>query len=470
MRIINSMITCLKIMNRYFRRTFQDGEDVPVSPLKQWQAGFFTEIMYILVTLSTFIYIPSVLMCIRDELVLLAIVDSIVFFAVMFIFFKRKMRLHLRKVILIISFFILGLALLHTMGWIGPGLFYLLATSVFATLLFSRKAGFIIWIMNTIVIVLFTVLLHYGIVDGSLFPGLDSVSLLTIGLNFLLLNLAFVVAISSLVEALQKKIQSEIEISEQLKEEMRLHEIAKERAEESERLKSAFLANMSHEIRTPMGSILGFAGLLKRKSLTEQKQQEFVRIIEQSGERLMNIINDIIDISKIESGVTRLNIDVTNINDQVQHVYDLLKIDAQQAGVTLNISNGLPREQAFIKTDQEKVLAVLINLVKNALKFTDSGEINFGYTVVSNDKSDELLFSIHDTGIGIPEEMLDSVFNRFIRIEAENRKRREGTGLGLSISKAYVEMLGGRIWVESVVQKGSTFYFTIPYLAVDSWQ
>ncbi|MDA3912554.1 MAG: PAS domain S-box protein [Bacteroidales bacterium] len=233
---------------------------------------------------------------------------------------------------------------------------------------------------------------------------------------------------------------------------------AKEKAEESDRLKSAFLANMSHEIRTPMNGILGFAGLLKEPGLSGEQQQKYIQIIEKSGARMLNIINDIVSISKIESGIVDINLSETNINNQLQFVYDSLILDADNKNLNLSFNCALPEKEAMIKTDSEKFYGIISNLVKNAIKYTDSGTIEFGYVY----KGEEFEFYVKDTGIGIPKERQEAIFERFIQADIIDKMARQGAGLGLAISRAYMEMLGGKIWVESEEAMGSTFFFTLP--------
>ncbi len=235
---------------------------------------------------------------------------------------------------------------------------------------------------------------------------------------------------------------------------------AKEKAEESDRLKSAFLANMSHEIRTPMNGILGFAGLLKEPDLTGEEQQEFIEIIEQSGVRMLNIINDIISISKVESGQMEVSILETDINEQIDYINTFFMPETLKNGVHLSCKKTLTNHQAVIKTDKEKVYAILTNLVKNSIKFTHTGTIEFGY----QKKGNFIEFYVKDTGLGISKEHQEFIFERFRQGSESLNRKYEGAGLGLSISKAYVELLGGKIWVVSEVGKGSTFYFTIPYV------
>ena len=235
---------------------------------------------------------------------------------------------------------------------------------------------------------------------------------------------------------------------------------AKEAAEESNRLKSAFLANMSHEIRTPMNGILGFAELLKDPELTGSEQKKFLDIIEAGGNRLLNIINDIISISKIEAGQTEVTLSETNVNEQIEYLYAFFKPEAEQKGLQLKVRNPLTEKESIINADKEKIYAILTNLVKNALNFTNKGSIEVGY----EKKGEFLEYFVKDTGTGILPEQRVTIFERFSQGTDFLNKNHHGAGLGLSISKGYVEILGGKIWVESELEVGSTFYFTIPYM------
>ena len=245
--------------------------------------------------------------------------------------------------------------------------------------------------------------------------------------------------------------------------------IAKEKAIESDRLKSAFLANMSHEIRTPMNGILGFTEFLKEPNLSTDDQQDFIQTIQISGERMLNTINNIVDISKIEAGLMSLAIEETNINKKIEFTYKFFKPEAERKGLQFMYKNGLPTENAIIRTDNEKVYGVLTNLIKNAIKFTYDGSIEFGYDIVEAQRIAplqhllSLQFYVKDTGVGIPKYLQQTIFERFRQGSNDINRMYEGSGLGLAIAKSYVKMLGGEIWVESEEGNGSTFYFTIPY-------
>lgn len=233
---------------------------------------------------------------------------------------------------------------------------------------------------------------------------------------------------------------------------------AKERAEESDRLKSAFLANMSHEIRTPMNGILGFAELLKDPDLTGDKQVEYIDIIEESGVRMLNLINDIVDISKIEAGLIEVFKTNININESIDYMYSFFKPEAEAKDLEFILNVPEKSDLIFINTDKEKLYAILTNLVKNAIKYTNRGSIEIGFI----NKSKNIEFYIKDTGIGIPEERQKSVFDRFIQADTSNKIMQEGAGLGLAITKSFVEVLDGVIWLESKEGEGTTFYFSLP--------
>ncbi|MBW6489552.1 MAG: response regulator [Lentimicrobium sp.] len=235
--------------------------------------------------------------------------------------------------------------------------------------------------------------------------------------------------------------------------------IAKEKAEESERLKSAFLANMSHEIRTPMNGILGFAELLKEPGLSDFQTREYINLIRMSGVRMLNIINDLIDISKVESKLVTLKITSFSLNDQLDFLYNFFKSEAESKGLQLLCYKAFQNGDSIISSDKEKVIAILTNLLKNAMKYTNKGKIEFGYKI----RGSFLEFFVRDEGIGIPTAKHKTIFDRFVQVESNNSRTYEGAGLGLAISKAYVELLGGKIELNSEEGKGTDFIFTIPF-------
>lgn len=233
---------------------------------------------------------------------------------------------------------------------------------------------------------------------------------------------------------------------------------AKEKAEESDRLKSAFLANMSHEIRTPMNSIIGFISLLQEENLTAAEKSEYLDIVRKNGDRLLSTLNDIVDVSKIESGQVVVNPSVFDLNEVMINCFGLFRQDALIKGLEFKRPTLLMPDVSFVRTDKDKLYSIVTNLVKNALKYTQKGFVAFDCSISNG----ELFLTVVDSGIGIPYEKQRAIFERFIQVDSHRKSTFEGAGLGLAITKAFVELLGGEITVESEEGKGSTFYVRIP--------
>jgi signal transduction histidine kinase len=235
-------------------------------------------------------------------------------------------------------------------------------------------------------------------------------------------------------------------------------EKALERATESDRLKTAFLNNLPHEIRTPLNAIVGFSTLLNEPGQLSDAKLEFQEIITHSSDHLLEIVDDVVEISKIEANAIRLNRKEVNVNEMLQRLYDRFKPAAEEKNIALQYDVNMNAGEVIITTDGYKLFQSINNLLSNAVKFTFVGQVRFGITI----KEDKLEFHVSDTGIGIGEEHQPNIFKPFFQAESSNTKRYEGTGLGLSIAKAYIELLGGEIWFTSKQAEGSAFCFNIP--------
>jgi signal transduction histidine kinase len=256
--------------------------------------------------------------------------------------------------------------------------------------------------------------------------------------------------------------------SERLRESEAELVIAKTKAEESDKLKSIFLANMSHEIRTPMNAIMGFSSLLGEPGINESEKAQYVNIIRNSGDHLLKILNDIIDVSKLEAKQFPVNLTECDLNEIFRDRTETfrksgLMLSKSQLELILNIRE--PDKELKFVCDYHRFQQVLDNLLSNAIKYTEKGRIETGYNLISDNGVKMIEVYVEDTGIGIPEELSELVFERFRQVE-EGRFH-EGAGLGLSISKGIVELLGGKIWYNSVPEKGTIFYFTLPYIIPD---
>lgn len=238
--------------------------------------------------------------------------------------------------------------------------------------------------------------------------------------------------------------------------------IAKDKAEESDRLKSAFLANMSHEIRTPMNAIIGFTDLLNDPGLDHETKQEITGHINHNTDTLLKLIDDIIDIAKIESGQLTIHKKECSLNklfDKIEPIYKEEKISEIKPHIEFKVNK--PEKDITLYTDPLRFQQIMINLTDNAFKFTEKGKIEIGINSPENNKN-EIIIYVKDTGIGLSEEKMDIIFKRFSKIEDDKKKLYRGSGLGLAISKNLVELLGGKLMVDSEKDKGSNFYFNLP--------
>jgi len=251
-----------------------------------------------------------------------------------------------------------------------------------------------------------------------------------------------------------------IDVSEHKKSEENL-KLAILKAENADRLKSSFLANMSHEIRTPLNAIIGFSQLLSMDEVPEELKKEYYKLIDTNSFQLLELIDDIIDLAKVESGQIRTNISRFNVNELMKEIFLDFSVQLKQkTNLTLKIKTPVKSEDIFIETDRQRVIQVITNLISNALKNTKKGTITIGYRIIDRTKVE---FYVKDTGIGIQKELLDKVFDRFSQLNPTRNKNTRGTGLGLSISKKLIELLNGKIYVDSIFGKGATFAFVLPY-------
>jgi signal transduction histidine kinase len=274
-----------------------------------------------------------------------------------------------------------------------------------------------------------------------------------------------IVSMKKDLETHSENLKKEVEkATEQLKKKNVELEIAKEEAEKANRLKSSFLANMSHEIRTPMNAIVGLTNVLKSGQISKEEGETYLNLISNSNDHLLNIINDVIDISKIESDemrITNHRFGLNQLLEELKKSHEVLLLNSEKSEVVnIELTTGLPNKDAFIKADSTRLRQVLTNLLSNAIKFTAKGKISFGYILNKNN----LEFFVEDTGIGIEKDKAIHIFERFIQAEGDTTRKYGGTGLGLPISKSLVELWGGNISLTSEQNTGTTFRFTLPYV------
>mgnify|MGYP000848168876 CR=1 FL=1 len=441
-----------------FRKRLLTEDKSNAGTLEYLKNSLFISILYYTLILGSIVYIPSIIASVLTEAYTIGFYDTIAIMLIIFLSFNRNLSIKSRKIIYSVNMYILGVILFAFLGFKGPGLIVLYCVSIWILLYYSRKAALISVVLNGIISFFIMAAIPIQEFDFTFFKEFSFIPWLVVNINLIAFNLLIVLSISYLINHLNESLINTTYLQSLLNKERESLIRTKQKAEESDRLKTAFLANMSHEIRTPMNGILGLSSLLSDPDINFDERDEYVKLIQKSGKRMLNIINEIVEISKIEAGLTEVNRTRFNIFEQIDYIYKLLKAEALSKN--LCFSYDVPPELINLEiiTDKNKFDGIMINLVKNAVKYTDKGFIRFGFEL----KDDTLELFVEDSGIGISKERINDILKRFVQADIADVQAREGAGLGLAISKSYAEMLGGEIWVTSEFGKGSTFYLKLP--------
>lgn len=408
--------------------------------LAYWRNVIFVRFLNFFLPIGLIVAIPSIIMSLKMGLLLIAGIDLIAYCTIVLISLNKAIPIKTKKRVFIGVMYFLSASLLLVMGLTGPGFIYLLGVSLTITLIISSHAGYTSVLANCILVLFFTFGSDYGWLGISTDEDSSIMSTLIIGANFLLINLVSVAAISFFLKGLGNTLQED--------------RFLRQKAEESDNLKSAFLANISHEIRTPLNAILGFSDLAMDPDFEESEREDFMNKVNSNGEQLLSIINSIVDISVIESGQMFINYSLFSLSDLMADCFKQIQNFEKSANVAIELQKC---DEISITSDREKLIQVLTILFTNALKFTKKGKVSCNYYV----NQDYATFNVSDTGIGIAPDIGDDLFQRFYKVENSNEFK-SGTGLGLAISKGIIDVLGGEIWYDSEVGVGTDFYFTIP--------
>ncbi|MBN2348729.1 MAG: response regulator [Bacteroidales bacterium] len=454
-------------LSAFFRKKLEPSEFTSHSGLNFWRERIFLGIMLVFAVFGLFAYIPSAIMSYRENLTYLFVFDTIVYFTSVFIFIFRNISLKIRIFILEFLLYTLGVSLLVVLGTLGPGMIWLLSVSIIAAILLGLNAAIISVVINILTVVFFAFAIYYHWLGQTLLMQMNLGGWIAVSANLVVLSSLAAIPLSILLNGLDKSLKREKDLLQMLQLEAEKLSKAKEKAEESDKLKSAFLANMSHEIRTPMNGIIGFSEIMRRENLSAETRAKYVNLICDRSYYLLRIINDIIDISKIDSKQVIIEEKKTNLNELLGDIEIMFRSQINNnpsLQIQLQFEQKYNNRESTVIMDPTKIQQVLINLVNNAIKFSDKGSVTFGFKI----QNKEICFYVHDTGIGIPMEMQEVIFERFMKYNSQKDKLIEGTGLGLTISKGLVNLMGGKIWVESQPNKGSSFYFTHPYRIADS--
>lgn len=443
------------------RRRIFGGETFQLEKIARWRDEFFFKILLVIMPAIILPFLAGFVMSLVDGLYILAFVVVFAFSIQCYIFFSKKMSLKLRKTFFLITLYTVGFFILVFVGVGGSGMAYLLGMSTFSSLILSRKAGYVSFFVNFLIIILFVVLMTFPFFKDWVVFKISIGSIVAVGANFLLINILLVNSISSLIKTLQISQDKEERYLLKLEMETKAHKRARLRAEESDLLKSSFLNNMSQEVRTPVNRIIDFVDCLGKPDLSEKDKSLYISSIKESSNRLLNMITDLITVSTIETGQFEIVSSNFSVNEFIREIYLENQAVVEDKNIRFSMHIDVESDEAcMIYTDREKFKLVMQKLLDNAIKFTDKGEITIAY----EKKDDELEFYIKDSGIGIPLDLQKDIFKNFRQGEIGSSRRYEGNGLGLGIAKSYIEELGGLIGLSSSPDKGSVFYFSFPVI------
>ncbi len=452
-----------RVLNVWIRRRLGPTSLPSGSGFLYWRERIFHYFTIALISIGLLAYLYYTVSFLQQEDFISAIFSTFIFLSALFVSVVRVFPFRFRAFWILTSIYLLGGFLFLQSGPLSLGMIMLFAYSILSGILLGYTASVFSVILNS-VLLLVAGLLHYSsvITDVFLLDVPFSVYL-NISVLFIVINIITLSPLVSFISGMNFSFEKERRYKNILSSEREKLVRAKIKAEESDILKTSFLSNMSHEIRTPMNAILGFSNLLSHKEISSNEKEEFVNLIKINGKNLLTLVEDIIDISKIDTGQLRIKNTPVCLHDILQEILGSFWDDIQRRGqmnLKLYLNEGISDKNTMVLTDAVRLKQVLVNLVGNAIKFTERGFVEFGYELLN----EELLqFYVKDTGVGLPAGRESDIFERFSKFTDGGQKLYGGTGIGLSIAKDLVKLMGGRIWVESEVKVGSTFYFTIPF-------
>lgn len=438
----------------------------PDEGLNYWRERVFLALVFSSVILGLLAFIPGIVAYAYYELWNIIILNVLIYIFLILLFIFREIRFKLRIYGLLFLYYIFGMTLLIYDAQKGPGLIWMFTFPIFTGLLLNIRESILAILINLMSLFILTILIKLDLFSHFPLSKIDMKNWLTLTSSFIALNSIVAISVTVLVNGLEASLKKEQRYRQLLKEKQQKLAAAKDKAEESDRLKTSFLANMSHEIRTPMNAIIGFSDLLANPNISYAQREKYVTIIKNNGLSLVNLIDDIIDLAIIEANQVKIIKKECNVNELLDDLYEHYGDELQKVssnGVELKIKKGNPNSEINIVSDPIRLKQILTNLIDNALKFTSKGYIEYGYFIEEEDNIKYIKFYVEDTGPGIPKDKQQQIFDHFTKIEQSRGRLFRGTGLGLTIAKKLTMLLGGRLWLKSKEGEGTTFFFTINY-------
>jgi len=428
----------------------------------EWKNRLLFMLLAGLLFLGLIAYVPSIIFAVAEKAWAVVVIDTLAYLVVIVTALSSKIPSQWKVNIILTTFYFLGIALLLLLGKDGAGFNWLYVFPILTGFFYEYRGVIISTLINLFSFVLLFIPVYFQMEDIGLISEYNAGGWIVNSINFLVTSVLLSMGMVMVISNINKSLIKEKRMRQLLQKNRNQLKNEKKKAEDADRLKSAFLANMSHEIRTPLNAIIGFSGLISNPDYSPEKKQQFSSLINISGNQLIGIIDDIIDISKIEHGQMNLNIKPVEIYSNLTDVVEIQKnrIEALKKDIEIDLYVDNNLKDIVTETDEIRFKQICNNLIGNAIKYTEKGTIKVGFTKEKYNGKAMLQFFVKDTGRGIPAEDLEKIFERFS--QADNIDFHEGTGLGLSITKGLLDLLGGKIWVHSEIEKGSEFYFTLP--------
>ena len=435
----------------------------PESGILYWKEYFFYLFSVTGLYVTSIVYIFSFFYSVKTQVYSVAVMDTVIYIVALVCFTSRRLAFGIRIFIFLLLLYVLSVGLILLTGSKGAGFIWLLAFAVMSGVFLPVRYTVHILLLNFLTLAGIGYLIRINLLVNALFVHFDYefIPWIIDSINFIGLNIILLITIAGILNGLEKQIIKERELNIELERDQNELKNMVAKAEESDKLKSAFLANMSHEIRTPMNAIMGFSELMMSRSLPEEKKSIYISIIRQKGEVLLNLLNDIIDISKIQANQLTIRKEECNINDLLDQLYyssqQMLKMYHRE-DLDIVLVNPLGKENLQIITDNNRLEQIFTNLLNNAIKFSEGPSVKYG---IHTKAEKEIVFFVSNGGEELTEEQQDYIFKRFRQVDSSIGSGTGGTGLGLAISKSLAELMGGRIWVTSK-DRINTFYFSLP--------
>ncbi len=437
--------------SRFFERNGKD------------EASYFRDKLFVSILLLTLLFgipsyiLTSVVVLLKDYDLIFAM-STAALIILLFIIFNKTMSFEFRKSVFSINFLTLAFSVVTILGLKGNGDNLILLITVLMTLYSGRTVAFNAVFVSVVFYVLLLVNIYFELLALPAFKDEDFMFLVITVVNNVLFNLLAIISVSFLLRQLEKALSKANDLKLELTDKQKSIIEAKNKAEKSDSLKTAFLANMNHEIRTPMYGVLGCANFLKSYNTNDEQYQDYLNIITNSSEQLISVMTDIINVSKIESNLVSVTVSTFNITHVIDEVHQKLLAKASEKNIFFKKKNNIEIQDSFIRSDRKKIDAILTYIISNAIKYTKSGSVEL---LCERFDKKQIAFYIKDTGIGINKRDFKSIFSTFNQVDYKNRNALHGIGVGLTIAKAYIEMLGGNVYLKSEEGLGSTFWFTI---------